>query len=663
MAHEALPAQITYVIEYDSATYTRRQDEDIDSLQVEPGCLLALPAPMRTNRNRFLDLYAAEANDEEDDDLDGDEVSRSDMVQDWHPFIVPDEEAEGDAACQTALPELQQLRNTFAPIFRRYGEEGAKVEAFEHAIPGIEGEDEGDGEQDDDLDEQAHDEGIDAGFLRSKKAWSLAGCHCSRFALRRGDLGADMIANLRDSVSPGHGLVDAWILQQPRPTLYALLDSDHPRLLLQTLGTFFKSVDISSMKAVPTEELQDTIAVCKKKMASFFGSWVVISEGLYAGDVGFAMSNGEWVEVLVAHRPFQNKSSPQVARPRATAASRSLTRPTALKADIPWGEAASSSSKDWTSLESDDLPAFPDEMGGNLPLDEPVRPPDAALLASGPFLAPRSPESAVDGDERAAKRHRSEAKFSLDCVRHPPQLLPASIQAEKSVDDEAGRRRYPSLPGQQFVYDLAAIFCRRKALSVAKTIPSMARALYEASECCFIDKASLPPPFLENTAFRVDDRVRWRRGHGVGVVLEVRQPNLLVLQGGAEHWIPSISATKVFDDFDHVDVLGGQSQLQGWVVNLLGEKRQGGLIQVMTRQQKPIAGREIGQASLDVMEVSFKLFPGFGGLYREWHWGRLGLEPQCTATGSGVPHTHHPMPCVPAVCTVQTDLHGIGMTR
>lgn len=381
---------------------------------------------------------------------------------------------------------------------------------------------------------------------------------------------------LRDSVSPSAGLYHSWIVHSPSLQLYVLLHVHDPSTFLSCIQQRANFLDMSSMRAVPAEGRRNLLFM-SGRMSKFRGGWVRVTRGLYAGDVGFAVGDGEWVEVLLPLREVRGENKDRLADNRSDAGD-----------EEPWGEDAA-----------------PPSQPGYIPAGVNVN----ALSSLGKRRL-RHEGSLMS--RRPNKRAREDKEWVPAGKRDLPRLLTEEEleEVEHVGDGVTWHEKFPEL---QFVDDLARIRCRRHALVFPHDIDDRQRALFEASCCPRLDVATLPEKRSVTTLFSVGERVRVLRGakalkgtvtriHGgemeldvgfgvtkklkaahlshlsvgtavdvvldVGTVVAVENGTLKVdLDGGEEALVTFRQVLKEFDDFDMVEVVvDGVARFSGWVL-------------------------------------------------------------------------------------------------
>ncbi|KIY61652.1 hypothetical protein CYLTODRAFT_477306 [Cylindrobasidium torrendii FP15055 ss-10] len=124
---------------------------------------------------------------------------------------------------------------------------------------------------------------------------------------------------LRKSVVPEMGFVHAWVHRiAGKKYLYVLLEGQGPTLLNELLSkSFHRAVKTQTMTAVPHEDRLATLRLAGN-MTTFQGRWVGVRGGRYAGDVGYAIRDGEWVEVLVPLRAYSEAGHQSEGQPRSS---------------------------------------------------------------------------------------------------------------------------------------------------------------------------------------------------------------------------------------------------------------------------------------------------------------------------------------------------------
>lgn len=122
-----------------------------------------------------------------------------------------------------------------------------------------------------------------------------------------------LLPQLRAAIAPDDNVVHIWAPSiTSKHSVYVLLSSADPTLFEARLSGRFPASRVVSRSTVPPEERLSTLRTAGK-LATFEGRWVLVRCGRYAGDVGYAVSNGEWVEVLIPWRDFTDEEK-QVAK-------------------------------------------------------------------------------------------------------------------------------------------------------------------------------------------------------------------------------------------------------------------------------------------------------------------------------------------------------------
>lgn len=317
---------------------------------------------------------------------------------------------------------------------------------------------------------------------------------------------------------------------------------------------------------------------------------MTVAGGRYSGDVGYAVTDGEWVEVLLPFRQVVTKGVERNQGEQAQAASMGgpaspgRMAPRLAPEQSDWAEGlpplrtnmpATLGTTPWLPDANDDSGFSQDDNDDNntektmnndddddLMPDPPTAVSSLAVWKSrdGSLRAEPLPPSVLAGQRTSNLSQRPRLKrpaSPIDTIdepvirdgsgraRPPPprpdmfHRLPARLLTEKELASAKPHdpRAYGFLreyPRTRFVDDLVSVSCRRTSLTPALYTTAAQHTLFEQCVCDLVDKTTLPPSLETKGVFNEGERVLMRAPEKMRRIVSDEQHGYMVDDGGGQ---------------------------------------------------------------------------------------------------------------------------------